>query len=96
VVAKFKERLAVSKQTTHRFHMERLNIKKLNQVEGKEQYQVEILNRLPSLENLENEVDIKRAWETIREDIKVSAKESLDYLNWRGISHGSKKHAQNY
>jgi hypothetical protein len=36
VVAKFGERLAVSKQTTHRFHMERFNLKKLNEVEGKE------------------------------------------------------------
>jgi hypothetical protein len=33
---KVRERLAVSKQTTHRVHMERVNLKKLNQVEGKE------------------------------------------------------------
>jgi hypothetical protein len=38
VVAKVREMLAVSKQTTHRAHMERLNLKKLNEVEGKEQY----------------------------------------------------------
>jgi hypothetical protein len=38
VVAKVRERLAVCKQTTHRFHMERFNLKKLNEVEGKEQY----------------------------------------------------------
>jgi hypothetical protein len=37
VVAKVKERLAVSKQTTHRFHMERFNLMKLNEVEGKKQ-----------------------------------------------------------
>jgi hypothetical protein len=37
VAAKFRERLAVSKQTTHRVHMERINLKKLNEVEGKEQ-----------------------------------------------------------
>jgi hypothetical protein len=41
VVAKVRERLAVSKQTTHRVHMERFNLKKLNQVEGKEQCRVE-------------------------------------------------------
>jgi hypothetical protein len=35
VVAKVRERLAVSKQTAHRVHMERLNLKKLNEVEGK-------------------------------------------------------------
>jgi hypothetical protein len=41
-VAKFMERMAVRKQTTLRFHMERLNLKKLNEIEGKEQYRVEI------------------------------------------------------
>ncbi|PNF40100.1 hypothetical protein B7P43_G10719 [Cryptotermes secundus] len=37
VVAKVRERLAESKQTPHRVHMERFNLKKLNEVEGKEQ-----------------------------------------------------------
>jgi hypothetical protein len=31
------------------------------------------------LENLDAEVDINRAWETIRENISMSAKESLGY-----------------
>jgi endonuclease/exonuclease/phosphatase family metal-dependent hydrolase len=35
VVAKIRERLAVSKKTMHKFHMERFNLKKLNQVEDK-------------------------------------------------------------
>jgi hypothetical protein len=42
VVANVRERLAVRKQTTQKCHIERLNLKKLNEVEGKEQYQVEI------------------------------------------------------
>jgi hypothetical protein len=42
VVAKVRERLAVSKQTTNRFHIERFNLKKLNKVEGNERYRVEI------------------------------------------------------
>jgi hypothetical protein len=41
VVAKVRERLAVSKQTTHRFYAERFSIKKLNEVGGKEQNRVE-------------------------------------------------------
>jgi hypothetical protein len=45
VVAKVKERLAVSKQTTHRFHTETFNLKKLKEVESKKQYHVEISNR---------------------------------------------------
>jgi hypothetical protein len=41
VVVKVRERLAVSKQITHRVHMERFNLKKLKEVEIKEQYLVE-------------------------------------------------------
>jgi hypothetical protein len=33
-VAKARERLAVSKQTTHKVHMEKFDLKKLNKVEG--------------------------------------------------------------
>jgi hypothetical protein len=51
VVAKVMEKLAVSKQTTHRGHIERFNLKKLNEVEGKAQYRVEISNRSAALEN---------------------------------------------
>jgi hypothetical protein len=42
VVAIVKERLALSKQTTNSVHMKRFNLKKLNEVEVKEQYRVEI------------------------------------------------------
>jgi hypothetical protein len=41
VVAKVRERLAVNKQRLHS-HMERFNFKKLNQVEDKEIYRVEV------------------------------------------------------
>jgi hypothetical protein len=60
-VAKFGERLAMSTQTVHRFHTEMFNLKKLNEVEGKEQYHAEISNRFAALENLYIEVDINRA-----------------------------------
>jgi hypothetical protein len=81
VVAKVRERLAVCKQTTHKFHMEMFNLKKLNEVVGKEQYRVEISNRFAALENLDGDVDINRAWETtsIIENINISAKTSLVY-----------------
>jgi hypothetical protein len=42
LVAKLRERLAVSKQTTYKFRIERFNLKQVNKVNGKEQYQVEI------------------------------------------------------
>jgi hypothetical protein len=51
VVVQVKERRALHKQTMHRVHMERFNLKKLNEAEGKEQYRVEILNRFTALEN---------------------------------------------
>jgi hypothetical protein len=57
--------------------MERFNLKKLKEVEVKEQYRVEISNRFAALEELDSEVDINRAWETIRENTKISAKQSL-------------------
>jgi hypothetical protein len=52
--------------------MERFSLKKLNKVEGKEQYHVEISNRFAALENLDAEMDVNKAWETIRENIKIS------------------------
>jgi hypothetical protein len=77
VVAKVKERLAVNKQRSQRFHMERCNVKKLNDVEGKEKFRVEVSNRFAALEDLDTEVEINSAWETIRENIRISAKECL-------------------
>jgi hypothetical protein len=56
--------------------MERVNLKKLNEVEGKEQYRVEISNRFAALKSLDAEMDISGAWETISESI---SKESLGY-----------------
>jgi hypothetical protein len=46
VVANVRERLAVNKQRSHRFHMERFNLKRLHEVKGKVQYRVEVSNRL--------------------------------------------------
>jgi hypothetical protein len=67
VVEKVRERRAVNKQTAHRFHRERFKLTKLNETEGKEHNRVEISNKFAALENLDAEVDINRAWETIRE-----------------------------
>jgi hypothetical protein len=85
VVAKVRERLTVSNRTTHRFHMERFNLMKLNEVDGKEQYRVEISNRFATLENLDAEVDVNKALETVRENVKISARERVGY-------YGLKKH----
>jgi short-subunit dehydrogenase involved in D-alanine esterification of teichoic acids len=54
--------------------MERLKFKKLNEVEGKGQYQVKIKNRFATLETLHDNAGINRAWEINRKSIKISAK----------------------
>jgi hypothetical protein len=76
VVANVKERLAMNNQRSHQFHMQRFNLNMLNEVEGKEMYHVEVSNRLAALEDLDAEVDINSAWETIRENNKISSKVS--------------------
>jgi hypothetical protein len=80
VVAKFRERLAVNKQRSHRFHIERFSLKKLNDVEGKEQFRVEVSNGFAALEDLSAKVEMNSACKTIRENIKISAKECLGYF----------------
>jgi hypothetical protein len=83
VVARVKERIRMNKQRSHRFRMERFNLKKLNEIGGKKQYHVEASKRFAALEDLDTEVEIDSAWETIRENIKISAKESLGYYELR-------------
>jgi hypothetical protein len=77
VVPKFRERLAVSKQAAQKFDAERYNLKKLSELEVRKQYQIKISIRFATLENLNVIEDINRAWENIKQNIKISAKESL-------------------
>jgi hypothetical protein len=65
-MAKVRKRLAVNKYRPHRFHMETFNLKKLNEVEAKERYHTEVSKRFAPLEDLDSEVDINSAGETIR------------------------------
>jgi hypothetical protein len=50
---------------------------KLNDLEVRKQYQIEITNRFAALENVSEDEVINRAWENIKENIKTSATESL-------------------
>jgi hypothetical protein len=68
VVAKIRERLAVNRQEWYKFYMERFNLKKLNEVEGKEKYRIEVSKRFAALEDLNAEVEFNTIWETIREN----------------------------
>jgi hypothetical protein len=78
-VAKVRERLAVNKQRSHRFHMDRSNLKKLNDVEGKEKYRFDVPNRFEALEDLDAKVKINSARKTIKQNTKFSSKESSGY-----------------
>jgi hypothetical protein len=77
VVAKVTERLAVSKRMVKKMDVEIFNLKQLNEEEVKEEYQVTIKNKFAALENLDDNGNINRAWETIRENIRILAKESI-------------------
>ena len=78
VMAKVREKLAVVKQAAQRFDKQRFNLRKLNELEVRKQYQIEITNKFAALENLNNDEDVNRTWENIKKNIKTSAKESLD------------------
>jgi hypothetical protein len=82
VVAKFRDRLVVCK-TAKQNCVRRDKATELNAVEGRKQYDVIISNRPPDLENLDDDVDINRAWETILENIKSPSKEGLGYNELR-------------
>jgi hypothetical protein len=77
VVANVRERLAVRKQAAQRFDGEKSNLRKLNKLEVRKQYRIEITNRFAALESLSDDEDINRTWENIKENIKTSVKESL-------------------
>jgi len=51
---------------------ERYNLRKLNELEVKKQYQIEITNRFAALENFNDDEDINGAWEDIKENVKTS------------------------
>jgi hypothetical protein len=78
-VAKLRERISVSNRARQNFDLERLGLKKLDDVKVKEKYQVDISNRFAALESLDESFDINNAWESIRENIKTSAKVNLRY-----------------
>jgi len=68
--------LAISKQAALKIDVERFNLRKLNELEARKEYQIRISKRPAALENLNDSEYISRVSENIRENIKTSAKES--------------------
>ena len=77
VVAKVRETLAVRKQAAQKYDGKRFNLRNLNDLQVRKQYEIEITNRFAALENVSEDEDINRGWESIKENIKTSATESL-------------------
>ena len=82
MVAKLRERLAVSKQAARKFDGETFNLRKLNELQVKEKYQIEITNRFAALENLNVDEDVNRAWENIKVHDYVSRSERRTKLQY--------------
>jgi hypothetical protein len=69
--------LAINKQRAQKFDVERFNVRKLNELEVKTQYQIKISNMFAALENLSDNEDINMGWENFKGNIKTSSKQSL-------------------
>jgi len=70
--------LTVSKQAAQQFDGERFNLRQLNELEVRKEYQTENTNRFAASDNLNDGEDINTAWENMKENVKTSASESLD------------------
>jgi hypothetical protein len=60
------------------FDAEKFNLRKLNELEVRKEYQIIISNTFAALENLSDSKDINRAWENIKGNIKMTATGSLN------------------
>ena len=75
---KVRERVTVSKRAAQKFDVETFNFRALNELEVRKNYKIKILNSSSASENLNDGKDINSALENINENIKTSAKDSLD------------------
>ena len=74
MVAKVRERLAVSNNLKLKFDGERFNPRKLHELQARKHYQIKFSNRFVGLGNISDDEDINRAWEIIKENIKPQVK----------------------
>jgi len=88
VVAKVRERLAVSKQPAQKFDVERYNLIIARELQVRKQYQIKISNRFAVLKNLNVSKNANGAWENLKENIKISAENN--------IKHGLMKNVYNF
>jgi hypothetical protein len=84
VVARVRERLAISQQAAQNFDLERFNLRKLSELEVRKHYQREITNGFAALENLKRSEDINRAQENIKGVIKIWKRDEVT-VEWRKL-----------
>jgi hypothetical protein len=56
--------------------VERFNLRKLNELQDRKQYQINIPKRCATLDKLNYNENINRAWESIKENIKPQIESS--------------------
>jgi hypothetical protein len=66
--------LAVSKQAARKFGEHTFNLRKLNELEVRQQYQNKVSNIFLALEILHDSEDINKVWENSEDINKTSAK----------------------
>ena len=71
----------MGKHAAQRFDRQRVNLRKLNEPEVREQYQIEIKNRFAALENSDDDEDINRNWKNIKERKRVWVRMNLNRIN---------------
>ena len=96
MVAKVRERMAVSKQAAQKFDVERFNLRQLREIEVREQYQIKISNRCAALENLNDSEDINSAWKNIKENTKPQIKTIYICMNSSSKNHGLMKNVGDF
>jgi hypothetical protein len=77
VIATVREGLPIDEQAAQNFDLERLNLRKLSELEVMKQYHSEITNRFAALENLNYSEDINRAQENIKGFIKIWTRDEV-------------------
>jgi len=81
----------VGKQVVQRFDRQRFNLRKSNEPEVREQYQIEITNRFAALENLDDDEEVNRTWENIKRITKPQRKRVWVCTNGSRINPGLMK-----
>ena len=69
MVAKVRERLAISKKAAQNFDVERFNGRKLIELEVMKQYNIKISNMCLALKKFSDSEDVNGAWENIKGNI---------------------------